>query len=277
MHDKTFWKNILENKGTVPEGVSQVDLTTELLDYLHSPDPELRDEFGYQILAHWILSGDYDKQTLKSFLDRWLSDLQTGLGEIGTDSVLTRSFSALMLSILVYYDIKQSWLSNEDYQRLYDGITTYFIAEQDLRGYDSDKGWHHAIAHTADVFKFLARNDKSNARHLQSILDTVATRLTQAQKHIYTHGEDERIALVILDVVKRDLLEDEVYKQWLTKLVAVKEKLKPAITLDEEAFGAVQNVTHFLRALYFTLSKHQAESKRAGNLAYQIFEILQDF
>src|SRR5690606_29418698 len=134
--------------------------------------------------------------------DRWLNDLKTGLGESSTDTVLTRSFSALMLSILVYYDIKQSWLSKENYDRLYHEIIAYFIAEQDLRGYDSEKGWHHATAHTADVLKFLARDEKSNAGHLQGILDAVATKLTQAQKHIYTHGEDERIALVVLDVVK---------------------------------------------------------------------------
>lgn len=274
MHDKTFWKNILENKGEIPEGASQADLTAELLEYLRSPDPKLRDEFAYQILAHWIISGVYDEATLKGFLDRWLNDLKTGLGESGTDSVLTRSFSALMLSILVYYDIKQSWLPKENYEGLYNEIISYFIAEKDLRGYDSEKGWYHATAHTADVLKFLARNEKSDTTHLQGILDTLALKLTQAQKHIYTHGEDERIALVVLDVVKRDLLDDGVYSQWLARLVSVKEQLKPAIVLDEEAFAAVQNVTHFLRALYFTLSKHQKTSEPAGKLAYQVFALL---
>lgn len=277
MHDKAFWQSILENKGAVPDGVSQADLSTELLSYLGSPDPVLRDEFGYQILAHWILSGDYDSATLKDFLDTWLTDLQTGLDEIGTDSVLTRSFAALMLSILVYHDIKASTLSDNDYDRLFDASTAYFIAEKDLRGYDSEKGWLHATAHTADVLKFLARNEKSDKIRLQTLLDTIAEKLSTPQKHIYTHGEDERMALVILDVVKRGLIAEKEYADWLTKLVVVKDNLKPAIALDEAGFGAVQNVTHFLRALYFTLTKNRAEIQDIGKLEYQVFEILQKF
>ena len=274
MHDKAFWHGILENKGKVPKGASQTELTTELLSYLHSPDPELRDEFAYQILAHWIMSGDYDNETLADFLDTWLDDLQIGLGEIGTDTVLIRSFASLMLSILVYYDMKQSWLSEGDYERLFATTCAYFIAEKDLRSYDSEKGWYHTTAHTADVLKFLARDKKSTTEHLQKILDSIVTKLTQPQEHIYTHGEDERIALVILEIVKRGLLDETVYIQWLADLMIVKDKLKPAITLDEPAFGAVQNVTHFLRALYFTLTKHRADVKDVGKLEYKVFEIL---
>lgn len=274
MHDKRFWHSILENKGAVPEDASQSELTTELLSYLHSPDPELRDEFGYQILAHWIMSGDYDTKTLIGFLNQWVADLQVGLGETETDTVLIRSFASLMLSILVYYDMKQSWLSEDDYTHLFDATCTYFIAEKDLRDYDSKKGWVHATAHTADVLKFLARDEKSTGKHLQKILDSIVTKLTQPQKHIYTHGEDERIALVVLDIVKRGLLDETVYTQWLTDLMTVKDKLKPTITLDKPAFGAVQNVTHFLWALYFTLTKHRANVKDVGKLEYKIFEIL---
>lgn len=274
MHDKAFWQNILENKGAVPENTSQAELTTELLGYLHSPDPEWRDKFAYQLLGHWIMSGDYDTETLTGFLDRWLTDLQVGLGETGTDTVLIRSFASLMLSILVYYDVTQSWLSENDYGRLFDATCAYFVAEKDLRGYDSEKGWYHATAHTADVLKFLARDEKSTDKHLQKILDSIVTKLTKPQKHIYTHGEDERIALVVLEIVKRGLLDETTYTQWLDDLMTVKDKLKPAITLDEPAFGAVQNVTHFLRALYFTLTKHRADVKDIGKLEYKIFEIL---
>lgn len=277
MHDKAFWKNILENDGKIPDGIKQADLTSELLDYLRSPDPQLRDEFAYQLLTHWIIGGNYNNETLNTFLDRWLADLQTGLGEAGTDSVLIRSFAALMLSILVFYDIKQSWLTPQKYRQLLDGVINYFLNEKDLCGYDSEKGWLHATAHTADALKFLARNQKSDKATLQRILDVLAEKITHPQPIIYTHGEDDRLALVILDVVKRGLIETEPFKKWLTQLVTVKDQLKPGIVLDEEAYGAVQNTRNFMRALHLTMAKNRAEVPQAGAIEYALYEQLLNF
>lgn len=277
MTNTDFWEAILKNEGKLTENESLSERTEELLEFLRSPNPQLRDEFGYQILTEWILDGKYDDRQLRGFMDRWLGDLKTGLGEVGTDSVLIRSFAVLMLSILVYHDSKSPWLVDSDYQRVVDGTLDYFLAERDLRGYDSDKGWLHATAHTADVLKFLARNEKSEKATLQQILDSIAIKLTHPQRLIYVYGEDERLAATVLDVVKRELISEAEYSAWLDKLLTAKENFKPALILDEAGFGAIQNVQHFLQALYFTLAKHRAEVKDAGQLEYKVFEILKEF
>lgn len=274
MPDKTFWEKIIENKGAVPEDASLSDLTDELLAYLHSPDPELRDKFGYQILTHWIVSGLYDAQQLGQFLGRWLNDLQTGLGEQNTDSVLLRSFAALMLSILVYHDIQESWLSESDYQRLFDGVLAYFEQEQDLRGYDPQKGWLHPTAHTADVLKFLARNPKTDKNGLEQILAALASKLKKQQPVIFTHNEDERIALVVLDVLKREQLSRKQLKTWLETFNELENGMT-GTELDPATFAAYQNAKHFLQALYFKLS-YNGNIQDANELEYSIYEMLKE-
>src|SRR4029078_3939571 len=52
--DKAFWQAVLENECAVPDGHSVASLTPELLAYLGSTDPDLRDDIAFSILATWI-------------------------------------------------------------------------------------------------------------------------------------------------------------------------------------------------------------------------------
>lgn len=275
MHEKVFWQNILDNKGAIPEKTSLDELSEELLGYLRSPDPELRDKFAYQILAHWIMSGHYDEEKLRQFLNLWLDDLQTGLGEQNTNNILIRSFAALMLAILVYRDMQESWLSEDDFKRLFDAIIDYFQSEQDLRDYDTEKGWIHATAHTADVLKFLARNPKIDADDLEKILAAIVAKVTHSQAVIFTHNEDERIAMIVLDVLKREKLSRKSLKAWLKKFIELENGMT-GTQLDPTVYGAYQNTKHFLQALYFKLAFNQ-DIPEANELEYAIYEMLKEF
>jgi hypothetical protein len=275
MHEKAFWQSIIENKGALPEGESLDAMTDELLAYLRSTDGELRDTFGYQILGHWIISGHYDSAKLKDFLNRWLENLSEGLGESGNDSVLVRSFAALMLSIMVYYDMKTPWIETEDYAHLLSTITDYFSKEVDLRGYDKEKGWLHATAHTADCLKFLARNPKTDKAGLERILAVVADKLKKPQSAVFTHGEDERMALIFLDVLKRQVFEEEALKTWLEGFGGVPNGMG-ATTLEPEQYAAHQNSKNFIKALYFTLAKNK-DVPSATNLEYVIYSVMKEY
>jgi HEPN domain-containing protein len=274
-HNKEFWHAILKNDGEIPVGASLDHLTAELLDFMRSPDPELRDTFGYQLLAHYIISGAYSEDVLRDFMERWLADLNTGLGESGTDTVITRSFAALMLSILVYRNMKEAYLTTDEIANLVDEAIDYFAAESDLRGHDAQKGWLHALAHTSDLFKFLARDSKSTAEQHLRILDTIAQKLTQKTIVILSHGEDERLAMAVMDVLKRNTLSEPQLRSWVNDLIAVKEM--EGGDFDAEVFGAYQNVKHFLRALYFRIAYFEGDLPGAYNLQEDLHETLKQF
>lgn len=150
--DKTFWQSIVNNDYALPVD-QQISMTTaELLANLGSTDYVLREELTYPILDAWIGRGYYSSADLWDMAMQLSHNLTRGIGEQGTDLVLLRSFSLLALTSIVYEDINHRWLEKSSVKQLLDQALIYLAAEKDLRGYDTEKGWLHAIAHVADYF-----------------------------------------------------------------------------------------------------------------------------
>ena len=118
-HDRAFRQGIVKNNYAVPEHESPDLLANALSSLLASPDPELRDDLAYSILAHWIYRPDLLSQsTLISRADTWRANLKDGLGEAGTTSVLKRSFSALCLSSLARREARAPFMGAERFHQL---------------------------------------------------------------------------------------------------------------------------------------------------------------
>lgn len=98
--DKSFWQAIVDAGYAVPAGYSLGDLTPALLGNLGSPDPVLRDDLAYMILATWVSRGEYGSGELRAMAADLLGNLRQGIGEAGTDTVFLRAFSALILGEL---------------------------------------------------------------------------------------------------------------------------------------------------------------------------------
>jgi hypothetical protein len=113
VHDKPYWRSIAEAKFEVPSGVTAQQLAPELLGSLGAADPELRDDLATSILTSWIyqkkLLGPDDLRPITLTLE---GNLRKGIGAIGTDGVLLRSFSALSLSIIAARDNEAPFLSS---------------------------------------------------------------------------------------------------------------------------------------------------------------------
>ena len=158
-HDVAFWRAVARDKYAPPPGSDVPALVDELTAMLASPDPELRDDIAYSTLTSWIYQQKIvDAAAMRALVDRLLANLTRGIGERDTDSVLGRSFSALMLSVVVARDNADPFLDANDWRRVETAALAYLAAEQDLRGYDAGKGWMHSAAHTADLLKFLGRS-----------------------------------------------------------------------------------------------------------------------
>ena len=217
-HDRAFRQGIVKNNYAVPEHESPDLLANALSSLLASPDPELRDDLAYSILAHWIYRPDLLSQsTLISRADTWRANLKDGLGEAGTTSVLKRSFSALCLSSLARREARAPFMGAERFHQLVrDGIS-YLQAERDLRGYDAKLHWIHATAHAADLLAALASSPQLTQKESAGILSAVSTRLATAPD-VFTQGEQDRLAAAMLAVVRRPEFEAAKFEQWLTAM-----------------------------------------------------------
>ena len=251
-HDRAFWQGIVKNHYAVPEHESPDLLANELSSLLASPDPELRDDLAYSILAHWIYRPDVLQQsTLITLTDTWRANLKDGLGEMGTTSVLKRSFSALCLASMARREARAPFMGAERYHQLvHDGIT-YLQGERDLRGYDAQLHWIHATAHTADLLSGLAGSSHLTQEESAGILAAISTRLGTAPD-VFTQGEQDRLAAAVLAVIRRSEFDATKFEQWLTAIQNDDRDVWTATT--PERLAHYQNHTYLLQALFARLA-----------------------
>lgn len=253
--DKAFWQAIADDDYNVPDGYDLLDLTDELLGYLGNKDSEWRDVIAYRTLFHWINKKKvYPPEILRGMRDGLMNNLFRGLSKSDDESVLLRSFSALVLSLIVYYDTAEPFLEQDEFDEMLEGILRYFEAEKDMRGYVPDLGWVHAIAHTADLLKFVIRNKKSEDENHEYILQSITNKLMEPSDVIFIHDEDERLALTALEIVRRGEVDFEAIVAILHQLEHWK-KHNDSGEFQPQIFAAHQNVKHFLRSWYFQLTK----------------------
>ena len=257
---KARLQTLRERDFSAPADLSHNSLLNEMLDNIGSPDSELRDDLIYTCLYEWIVrkplfSVAELQETWPLLLDS--RHMFFHIGEDGTDTVFTRSFSILALALIIYRHREETFLSKENLQRILDALCHFVSEECDLRGYDPVSGWAHAIAHSADALDDLAQCAELDESDLQQILAAILAGMSRPQAP-FVQREDERMATAFVSLVERNLIPFEEISAHLAETVKVLRE-KP---FDPQNFSA-WNFRNFLRALYFRLSR----ASRADNAA----------
>jgi hypothetical protein len=245
-HSIGFWRGIVQQQYAPPKDADVAALAGELSDLLASPNPELRDEIAYSTLTAWIYQKPIlDGQTVRRLADGWLHNLERGIGERDTDTVCRRSFSALMLSVVVARDNANPILTADDIRRIEAGALRYLEAERDVRGYDPVKGWLHSTAHTADLLKFVARSRYLEPTDQPRLLDAVAKKLATAPV-VFFNGEDERLARAVLSLINRGDFDRSGFAAWVSRTAP----RRPTAALPKvEELRAAQNIKNLFAKL----------------------------
>ena len=269
-HDRAFWKAITNNKYAVPEHESADALSQELSVLLASPDPELRDDLAYSILARWIHSSTISNPQLIVLTDQWRANLKSGLGETKTNSVLKRSFSALCLSSMAARETKTPFMGAERYHQLVAEAVAYLQAERDLRGYDATLHWIHSTAHTADLLAALADDTRLTKDEEMAILSAIAARLSTAIE-VYTQGEQDRLAAAVVTVIRRSDFQTAALESWLNGIQNEDREVWTATT--PESLERFQNHNYLLQALMVRLSL-QPDSAAISDYKQKVLTVL---
>lgn len=257
--DKAFWQSIKDGEYRIPAGHSVAALTPELLGYLGSTDPDLREDAAYQILMEWIDRGSYSHTEMWEMATRMLRNLTVGLGEQGDDTVFLRAYSSLILTELVYFDLTHPHFAEAEIQVLLDHALTYLPAEKDLRGYVPEKAWAHAVAHMADCLIVLSRHRFVAVSDLMRIMNTIGERITAPVAHVFIYDEEIRLVRPVMAALERDLLTLPFLSAWLDRLVhpgehgSWGESTDPHSGQNKEETCARHNTRSFLYGLYFQL------------------------
>lgn len=221
------------------------NLVLHMLEQIGSPDAELRDDLIYSLLSQWIPGGVLSAEELSQLVPIILDDqhLFYHMEERGADSVFTRSFSMLVIPLLLIRHRDHPFLTHDQVHEIKNKVFDYLHAEQDLRGYVELKGWAHAVAHAADALDELAQSTELGKEDLLTLLSVVRSTMTTPQS-VYTDEEDERMVTAVIGVWKRNLVTVEEIAGWVRSFA----------DLEESGYALrIQHVNakNFLRSLYF--------------------------
>ena len=88
-------------------------LTERMLKEIGSTDPELRDDLIYRTFVRLIHGSYLTPKKMTYITEICLENLFLSIGERDSDSVFTRSFSALVIALILEKDREQSFLDHE--------------------------------------------------------------------------------------------------------------------------------------------------------------------
>jgi hypothetical protein len=274
--DKSFWISVAQNDYQVPDGHTLENLTEIIFSYLGSTDPELRDDIAYIVYANWLKRQMFSSDVIRSHVDKLLANLDKGIGDVESDTVFLRAFSILLLAEIVHNDNKQPLLDRSYVKKIFEKGIWYLGTEKDPRGYVQVKGWAHALAHTADLMLVLARNRTINAGDLWSMLSTISYKIIHSTNYIYIHGEDERLAAAVVEILRRDAVSLNQLEAWARSFTAPDGKDWIHASTDEARNFAFQNTRNLLRSIYFALIKENEEFPERDALVQIILNTVND-
>jgi hypothetical protein len=258
--------DLVDNDFALPEQAKVMERAKEMLPHLGSTDAELRDDLIYSTLATWILAGKFEDDDLKELLRQMLTDehLFFKLGESNSDSVFMRSFSMLLIPLILIQHRKRPFLMPYDLRELKVKLLDYLEREQDLRGFvvDDDKGWAHAVAHAADGLDDLVQCQEMGSEELLEILQGIQRKVAEPQV-VFVHAEDERLVTAVLAILGRKLLKQPDVKAWFDAFVPLAQQKEPF----PDCYRQAQNVKNFLRSLYFRARKPETAVQIGENSA----------
>ncbi len=253
---RAFWVTLKDAKFALPAGTTRAEVLHDAVALTDEPEPLLRDEVGYGLVVQWIYRDHaLTPAELKTFTDALITRMQQR-----DAGVLGRSFSALSLSIVAAAETKQPLLDDATWSRLVEAACVELECEDDVRGHDATVGWIHAIAHTADLLKFLARDARLTTTQQHRIMAALINRLARPEP--LSWGEDERLAAAFRSLLLRTDFDVAPLEAWLATLGPKWKALWESPSLKRENYLELNLTKQVLRALLLTLPDDSAPGKR---------------
>ena len=220
-------------------------LAEALLENFASPDLRLRDMLSFTLMDRLIEQGLLTLGERLALLQAALDDrhLFAGIGESGTDSVFRRSFSVLMVPMVLGPDLRAGEVPEDLVIWALDQLMAYTRSERDWRGYVADKGWAHAVAHTADALWIGGRHPRTPVTRVPDVLFAIHDLATLTYPLGYL--EDDRLAFAAYQIIQPGRLRTDAIQAWLDSFQ------RPTGADDQVQTLGAANAEHFLRSLYF--------------------------
>lgn len=253
--------NQIERQAYMHENGEQ--LIEMMIAHIGSPEDEIRDKLNYRLFIELLAAQLFSSEQMAQMASTLKGDhyLFCSIGERNTDSVFTRSFSALWLSNLINADGQLRFLNEEEATGILDAASNYLTKEKDVRGFVGEKGWAHSIAHGADLASAIIFHPLFNVRLVPVILQGIKDGFWKGT--VFVDDEEERLVRVVEKLIAKDFPE-EVLIEWVEQIFDKLQFYLMEVGYTPQYFAARTNTLHFMKTLYFTLKFSQKSPQLMG-------------
>ncbi|MGF3113987.1 DUF2785 domain-containing protein [Facklamia sp. P12945] len=186
------------------------------------PNSEIRDKLIYRTFVRGMAKELFSIDQVRYMIDQLL-EKDFILFEIDKkgEATLKRSFSLLLLSLIVTYDnekgsIYYKLLDKEAFKKIENDTLTYFYKELDFSGYADCFGWVHTFAHAADLMVAIVKHPLFNKTNLEAIWKAIMNYFRKIEiKPV--DDEEDRLVYIIKELFVHNILHEDKFKVWINR------------------------------------------------------------
>ncbi|PEZ02239.1 hypothetical protein CN326_20400 [Bacillus sp. AFS018417] len=243
-------ETIQKNGYLLPQNIDLNQLSLHMLEHIGTLDGYFRDQLIYSTFSHLISRDYFPEAQLEKLLMLTLEEqyLYCGITSDNTNSVFTRSFTTLLIALILCADNKTNFLTQETILTVKEKLVDYMNQEIDLRGYVQPYGWAHSIAHASDAFDALIHNPKLPPQYYEELTHCLLNKIF-VYSIVYHFDEDERIITPLLSMISLGFSQKQLFDTIRIKLNLL-PIYKARLPINEYC-NLCSNIKNFLRSLYF--------------------------
>ncbi|VDG19162.1 DUF2785 domain-containing protein [Lactiplantibacillus mudanjiangensis] len=221
----------------------------QLLPHLGSLNPAIRDSGCYYLINEAFQQQLLSNDQLGLIFDTLIQDQQlfAHIDEPENDAIYQRSFTVLILAILLYADHASfRFMTTARLEQLVQQFTVYLMLERDTRGFIGTNGWAHAYTHIGNLLEELGEDARLTRADKLMMLATLIERYQRLDQPLI-FGEPERLSSYLAMITSKDDVYTDyllmALKRWHQQLV-----MQPA-PKSEVAWTRIFNRNRLLEAM----------------------------
>lgn len=227
-------------------------LIEQMIEHIGNPNAELRDQLNYRFFIECLSEQLFSVEQMKNMTLTLYGDgyLYNSIGDTLSDSVFTRSFSALWLSHLLSVDRQLQFLTEDEAKRVLDASSYYLSKEKDIRGFVDGKGWAHSIANGSELACAIITHPNFEMRLAPILLQGIKESFWK--QSVFTDDEEEKLVTIVERLIDVGFPE-EVLVEWIEQVFDKLQYYLMETGYTPQYFHARTNTLHFMKTLYFSL------------------------
>ncbi|MDA2639017.1 DUF2785 domain-containing protein [Bacillus cereus] len=252
------------------------DLTSTMMQHIGTIDGYTREMLIYPCFQYFIQHNLLNIAQLEVLLASCLNPdyLYFEISSSQTDGIFTRSYTLALLTLIIQYDTKHSFLPENQLVDALEKVLQYFKLEQDYRVYIPEKGYTRHILYGSSTLHALIQNPNILNIHYEQIIHCLLN-TTFHYQDVYYNNEAEYIITPLIAILQHEFPQKQ-FLSILTKKIQRLSQIKEKLTQNQFSI-LYANIKTFLRTLFFRTKRDTSLTSMTNQIEKILNQLIQYF